>query len=100
METKVATKTKWVLDPAHSELMFKVKHLMISNVKGVFKNFNAEIDGEDFTTSKVNVTIDVTSISTNDEQRDGHLKGADFFDVENHKEIFFEGTSFKKVNNE
>lgn len=101
METLVATTTtKWVLDLAHSELMFKIKHLMISNVKGVFKKFSVEMDGGDFSQSKINVTIDAASISTNDDQRDGHLKNADFFDVENHKEISFEGTSFIQLNDE
>ena len=76
MKTAEATiaKTKWVLDPIHSELVFKVKHLMITNVKGEFRNFSVEIDGEDFTQSKIKVTIDATSISTNDIKRDGHLK--------------------------
>ena len=101
METLVATTTtKWVLDLAHSELMFKIKHLMISNVKGVFKKFSVEMDGGDFSQSKINVTIDAASISTNDDQRDGHLKNADFFDVENHKDISFEGTSFIQLNDE
>ncbi len=98
--TSTTSKTKWVLDPTHSELGFKVKHLMITNVKGEFKKFTAEIDGDDFTTSKIQAKIEATSISTNDEQRDGHLKGADFFDVENHKEITFEGISFKKLDEE
>jgi polyisoprenoid-binding protein YceI len=99
METLVAnqTKTKWTLDPAHSELAFKVKHLMISNIKGVFKKFTAEIEGEDFTSSQAKVTIDASSVFTNDEGRDGHLKGAEFFDVENHKEISFFSTSFQHV---
>ncbi|MBS1600783.1 MAG: polyisoprenoid-binding protein [Bacteroidetes bacterium] len=97
METTTLTKTKWVLDPSHSELTFKVKHLMISNVKGEFRKFQAEIDGDDFTKSKVQVTIDASSIYTNDDNRDGHLKAADFFDVENHKDILFESKSFKKV---
>ena len=101
METLVATTTtKWVLDLAHSELMFKIKHLMISNVKGVFKKFSVEMDGGDFSQSKINVTIDAASISTNDDQRDGHLKNADFFDVENHKDISFQGTSFIQLNDE
>ncbi len=102
METLVSTvsKTKWVLDLAHSELMFKVKHLMISNVKGVFQKFSAELDGDDFTQSKIKVTIDASSISTNDEQRDGHLKNIDFFDVENHKEITFDGTSFIQLSDQ
>ena len=102
METLVSTvsTTKWVLDLAHSELMFKVKHLMISNVKGVFKKFSAELDGDDFMQSKIKVTIDASSISTNDEQRDGHLKNIDFFDVENHKEITFDGTSFLQLSDQ
>ena len=93
-------KTKWVLDPIHSELVFKVKHLMITNVKGEFRNFSVEIDGEDFIKSKIMVTIDATSITTNDFKRDGHLRSVDFFDVENHKEILFEGTSFVQLNEE
>lgn len=102
METTTLTtsKTKWVLDPTHSELGFKVKHLMITYVKGEFRKYTAEIDGEDFTNSKIQVKIEAASISTNDEQRDGHLKSADFFDVENHREITFEGTSFKKLDEE
>lgn len=95
MENLTAVKTKWILDPAHSELLFKVKHLMISNVKGEFKNFTAEIDGEDFKNSSVNVNIDSSSIFTNNDDRDNHLKSADFFDTENHKDITFKSTSFK-----
>ena len=102
METITATtsKTKWVLDPTHSELGFRVKHLMIANVKGEFKKFTAEIDGDNFTKSKITATIDASSIFTNDDNRDTHLKSADFFDVENHMEITFQGTSFKKLDEE
>ena len=89
--------TKWVLDPTHSEITFKVKHLMISNVKGAFKTFDASIDGEDFRTSNFNVTIDTGSISTNNDDRDAHLKSPDFFEVEKYPEITFVSTSLKKV---
>ena len=92
--------TKWVLDPSHSELSFKVKHLMISNVKGEFRKFTAEIDGENFTTAPIHVAIEVASIFTNDDSRDGHLKSADFFDAEQHKEITFNSTSIKPVDDE
>ena len=98
--TTAKTKTKWVLDQTHSELVFKVKHLMISNVKGAFRKFSVEIDGDDFTKSKIHATIDPASIFTNDDSRDGHMKSADFFDVENYKEISFDSSSFKKLNDE
>lgn len=102
METttvKTPTKTKWRLDPTHSELTFKVRHMMITNVKGEFRKFDASIlaDGSDFTESSIDVTIDATSIFTNEDQRDGHLKSKDFFDVENYPTLKFKGTSFKKL---
>lgn len=95
METAV-NKTKWVLDPTHSELTFKVKHMMITNVKGEFKNFSVEVDGEDILKSLLNVSIDASSINTNNTDRDNHLKSADFFDAENHKELSFKSTSIKQ----
>lgn len=102
MEATATTtaKTKWVLDPAHSELTFKVRHMMITNVKGEFKKFTVEAVGEEITKSNINVTIDAASINTNSEQRDTHLKSADFFDVENHKELSFKSTSFTQVEND
>ena len=71
--------TKWAIDPTHSEITFKVKHLMISNVKGEFRTFQANIDGEDFTNSTISANIDAKSISTNNNDRDTHLKSPDFF---------------------
>lgn len=80
---------KWSIDPSHSEINFRVKHLMITNVNGKFKNFEGSIytTDEDFSTAEVDLAIDTSSIDTGNEQRDQHLKGADFFDVENFKEI-------------
>lgn len=93
-------KTVWVLDPTHSEITFKVKHLMISNVKGEFKNFSSTVEGEDFESAKINTSIEAVSVFTNNTDRDNHLKSADFFDAENFKELTFEGTSFKKVDDD
>ena len=78
--------TKWVLDPTHSELGFKIKHLMISNVSGSFANFHIEMqtNGEDLTTADIHVTADMASIDTKNEQRDTHLRSSDFFEVEKH----------------
>jgi polyisoprenoid-binding protein YceI len=90
METK-----KWVLDPTHSELVFKVKHLMITNVKGEFRTFNAIINGEDFTKSTVEVTIESSSIFTNNEDRDNHLKSVDFFDIATFPTLSFTSTKME-----
>ena len=70
--------------------------MMITNVKGEFKNFSVEVDGDDILKSSLNVSIDGSSINTNNNDRDNHLKSADFFDVENHKELLFKSTSFKQ----
>lgn len=94
------TTTKWVLDPTHSELTFKVKHMMITNVKGAFNNFSIDIEGEDIFDSKVQVKVDASSIDTNNADRDGHLKSADFFDVENFPQITFESTSMEEKDDE
>lgn len=89
--TDVNTNVKWTMDQAHSEIEFKVRHLMISNVKGYFKIFDASIYTfeQDFTTAEIDLWIDASSIETNDSKRDEHLKSAEFFDVENHKQITF-----------
>lgn len=92
--------TKWAIDPTHSEITFKVKHLMISNVKGEFKTFEGTIDGEDFTKSKISASIDASSISTNNDDRDTHLKSPDFFEVENYPEITFVSKSIKEVDDD
>ncbi|KFE99236.1 hypothetical protein IX39_00725 [Chryseobacterium formosense] len=87
--------TKWNLDPAHSEITFKVKHMMISNIKGNFTNFNAEIDADDdtFANAKTTATIQVDSISTHNADRDNHLKSAEFFNAEANPTITFESTA-------
>ena len=95
--------TKWTVDPMHSEVQFKVKHLMITTVTGYFQTFNVEVETEndDFSTaSKILFTADVNSISTNNEQRDTHLKSADFFDAETHGQIRFEGTTYERVSDD
>ncbi len=91
--------TKWALDASHSELSFKIRHMMVSNVTGYFKKFDGsvETDGHDMTTAKVRFTADVHSITTNNEQRDAHLRNPDFFDADNHPEIVFESTSMEKT---
>ncbi len=94
--------TKWVLDPTHSEVEFKVKHLMISTVTGTFASFAADVstENEDFTTAKATFTVDVASINTKNEQRDGHIKSADFFDVANHPQMKFVLTKIENVDND
>ena len=98
METATATKTatKWVIDPTHSKLDFKVRHMMITNVKGEFKNYSVAVDGDDIFRSNIKVNIDVSSIDTNNTDRDNHLKSADFFDAENYGEITFKSTSISR----
>ena len=89
----------WNIDPVHSEVTFKVKHLVISTVTGRFKKFSGSVESgkEDFSDARVQFTIDVNSIDTGNEQRDGHLKSPDFFDTANHPEIKF--VSKKIINN-
>ena len=89
--------TKWKIDPTHSEVQFKVKHLMISTVTGNFKAFDLEAltEGDDFrNTSNIKFTADVNSIDTNNGQRDSHLKSADFFDAEKFPKITYESNGF------
>lgn len=89
--------TTWALDPTHSEIHFKVKHMMISTVTGEFTKFDAslETEDEDIKTGKVKFSADISSINTKNEQRDGHLKSADFFDAEQFPALSFESTSIE-----
>ena len=89
--------TIWKLDPTHSEVQFKVKHLMITTVTGYFKQFDLEVEteGDDFTkASRIQFSADIDSIDTNNQQRDTHLKSADFFDAANHSQLTFQGKSY------
>jgi polyisoprenoid-binding protein YceI len=88
----------WIIDPAHSEIGFKIKHLVISTVSGKFTSFEGKLEGEpdDLTKAKISFSADIDSISTANEQRDGHLKSADFFDAANHPKITFYSTSIAK----
>jgi polyisoprenoid-binding protein YceI len=92
-------KIKWLLDPMHSELQFKIKHLMISNVSGALKSFQAEVETEeeDFSTAEINLTAQMDSISTNNEQRDAHLRNSDFFEVDKYPELKFKSTKVEKI---
>jgi len=92
----------WKIDPTHSEIQFKVKHLMITTVTGYFKKFDLEVEtsSDDFTTArKIEFTADIDSIDTNNAQRDAHLKSADFFDAGTHGQIRFSGKRYE-VNGE
>ncbi len=93
------TKTLWKIDPSHSEVQFKVKHLVISTVTGSFGSYDGKIeaDGDDFKNAKATFTADIDSISTNDEDRDQHLKSDDFFNAEEYPQLTFESTNFEKV---
>jgi polyisoprenoid-binding protein YceI len=91
--------TKWIIDPTHSEVAFKVKHLVISTVTGYFRKFegNAESTSEDFSGATVAFSLAVESIDTNQSDRDQHLKSADFFDTANFPSISFAGKLVNQV---
>lgn len=88
--------TKWVVDNAHSEVGFQVKHMMVSKVKGTFDQYEAHIEAEDLTdltNASISFEIDVSSINTKNEDRDKHLKSTDFFDVDKYPKITFQSTA-------
>jgi len=89
------------IDPAHSEIQFKVKHLMISTVTGTFNSFSGSLtsDSEDFDGASVTFSADINSIDTGNEQRDGHLKSADFFNAEEHPQLVFSNGKLSKTHN-
>jgi polyisoprenoid-binding protein YceI len=95
-------KSTWVLDPTHSEVQFKVKHLMITNTTGTFSKFDVKVEteGEDFLTAKASFTADADSVNTGNEQRDGHLKAPDFFDTAKFPKIKFTPTKYENVDND
>ncbi len=97
--TEVNVKTKWSIDAAHSEIGFKIKHLMVTNVRGQFKEYDASIytTGEDFLSAEIDFWLNPSSISTGDVRRDEHLKGPDFFEADKFKEITFTANTLERV---
>ena len=97
--TTTSTTTTWNIDAAHSAAEFKVKHMMISNVKGSFSGIKGLLilDEAEPTQSRIEAEIPISSLSTGDEQRDGHLKSADFFDAEKFPTMSFKSTEVKQT---
>lgn len=96
------TRQKWVIDPTHSAIEFKIRHLMVSNVKGSFSEFDASIytTNDDFMSAEVDCFVNVSSINTGNSDRDKHLTGPDFFDVEKFPQISFRADSVENVDND
>ncbi|WDL99554.1 YceI family protein [Alicyclobacillus sp. ALC3] len=92
------TKTKWAVDTAHSSIDFAIRHMMVSKVKGTFHDFEATIDAnpEDLTDATIEFTVAVNSVDTRNNDRDNHLRSADFFDVEHHPKMTFKATKIEK----
>jgi polyisoprenoid-binding protein YceI len=99
LQTGLFAQTLWNVDKAHSSIKFTVTHMLISEVEGAFKSFDGSVSttNPDFTDASIAFTVDVSSISTDNEMRDGHLKSPDFFDVAQFPQASFKSTSFKKV---
>ena len=101
-DTIVSQKTKWFIDTSHSEIGFKVKHLMISNIKGVFTKFEANIltTGDDFLTAEIEFSLNTNSVYTNHDKRDEHLRSTEFFDVLNHQKLYFSANYYKVIDSD
>ena len=99
MTTQTATLTKWTLDPSHSELQFKARHLMITNVTGTFPEVEAKVETteDDFSAASVEVEIKTATVDSGSEQRDNHLKSEDFFSSEKYPSMKFVSTDVKKI---
>ena len=91
--------TTWSVDNSHSNVKFSVTHLVVSEVEGSFKTYGGKVvaNSDDFQNAEINFSVDVASINTDDVNRDGHLKGDDFFNAEKYPKMNFKSTSFKKV---
>ncbi|OZI08169.1 hypothetical protein BWI93_10660 [Siphonobacter sp. BAB-5385] len=97
----MATPAKWVIDPTHSEVQFKVKHLVITTVTGQFGQFSGEATAsDDFSDAQVHFEAEIDSISTNNEARDGHLKSEEFFAADQHPKLSFVSTGISKKGDE
>ncbi len=97
--TQFVNAADWTADVSHSKVRFSVSHMAVSETDGTFKVYDAKVVSEaaDFSDAKIDFTIDVNSINTDNEMRDGHLKGEDFFNAAKFPKMIFKGTSFKKV---
>jgi polyisoprenoid-binding protein YceI len=95
----MASASTWNIDPEHSNIAFKVRHLMVSNVKGIFEKYNGtvELNDSDITKSRVNMTIETGSINTNVQKRDEHLRSADFLDVAKYPNMTFVSKKITKA---
>lgn len=102
MTDTMTTTSTWTIDPSHSQVEFTVKHMMFSRVKGSFNEFNGTIvlDEQNIENSKVTVEINPASINTRDEKRDAHLRGADFFSVDEHNTMSFVSTEVEGAKND
>lgn len=99
LSLSLSAQTAWKLDPVHSNVRFTVPHLVISEVEGSFSKFDGSVTHtkEDLTDANVSFTVDVASIDTDNERRDGHLKSDDFFNAEKYPQMKFQSTAFRKT---